>query len=49
MSVQDLGVLETPALLHDERITVVGSPLFVEWRNTPILAVLNDVANPLRI
>jgi hypothetical protein len=45
MSVQDLGVLETPALLHDERITVVGSPLFV----TPILAVLNDVANPLRI
>jgi hypothetical protein len=44
-----LRLFETPAFLHDERITVVGSPLFVEWRNTPILAVLNDVANPLRI
>jgi hypothetical protein len=28
-----LRLFDTQALLHDERITLVGSPLLVEWRN----------------
>jgi hypothetical protein len=46
MFVYGPGLFDTHALLRDERITLVGSPLLVEWRNIPVLAVRDDVANP---
>jgi hypothetical protein len=48
MLVQELGVLDTHALLRNERITAVSAPLLVERRNSSLPTVGNDIANPLR-
>jgi hypothetical protein len=43
------GLCEAHALLHDERITVVGSPLLVERGDSPLPTFGNDIANPLGV
>jgi hypothetical protein len=47
--VQSFSVLNIHALLHDEGITGVSPPLFVERSDTTAAAIGNHITNPLRI